>query len=102
MAEIFFNLPTNRKYFRFQKTLEGVTYSFTLQYHRRTDHWEFGIDGVSDGISLFGGVDLLGHLRAYEGVPPGTLFVYDYDELYTEANETTLGDRVTLKYIESE
>lgn len=104
MADILFNLPNFsediRFYVSFQKTLEDVTYSFTIQYSSRSDRYIMSIGDVANGISIQGGIDMLKQLHHLE-VPPGSLELHDYDNLNRDPTRDTFGNRITFKYTES-
>ncbi len=104
MADILFNLPsfaeTSRFYVSLQKTLEDITYTFTIQYLSRQDRYIMSIGDKAKGIAIQGGVDMLAQLH-YLDVPPGKLELHYYDGLVRDPTRTTFGDRITFKYIES-
>lgn len=103
MADIIFNLPNfavdNRFYRSFQKTLDGITYTFIVQYLSRQDQYIMSIGDQAFGIAITAGIDMLKQLHHLE-VPPGELRVYDYDGLSRDPSKTTFGDRLTLVYTE--
>ena len=104
MADIIFNLPSfaeDKKFYRsFQKTLEDVTYAFTVQFLSRPDRFMMSIGAVAVGIAVQGGVDMLQQLHHLE-VPPGELRLHDYDGLNRDPQRETFGSRITFIYTES-
>ncbi len=99
MAEIFFNLPTDKTYYRFTKTLDLVSYQFSFQYLKKIDSWVMDIDSVIVGVNIVGGVDLTKQFK-HLSVPQGVLELVDLDELNRDPTQETLGARIVLKYTE--
>lgn len=106
MADIIFNLPNFAAdgifYRNFEKELEGVLYSFTVQYFERSGTWtiSIGTDEKTQGIRIFAGLDILKPFH-YRKVPPGELKTLDKDGLNRDPTRETFGDRITLVYTEA-
>jgi len=103
MAEIIFNLgviqDNNLRIVRFQKSLNGTSYTFKIKYQKRIDAWLMSIDDKISEIPIFGGVDLLKQLK-HLAVPLGTLEAIDIDGFNRDPTETNFGKEVVLKYTE--
>ena len=104
MADILFNLPyfsaENKFYRSFQKTLDGTTYTFTVQGLRRQNQFIMSIGEEAKGIAITAGVDMLQQLHHLE-VPPGELRTFDFDGQDRDPTLDIFGDRVTLVYTEA-
>jgi len=104
MADIIFNLPNfaaeNKFYRSFQKQLDGVTYSFIIQFSARMDRYIMSIGDQVFGIAISAGIDILKQLHRLE-VPPGELRTFDYDGLDRDPTRELFGDRITLVYTEA-
>jgi hypothetical protein len=104
MADILFNLPNfseDRKFYRsFQKTLEDVTYTFTVQFLSRPDRFILSIGEAARGITVQNGVDMIQQLH-HLAVPPGELRLFDFDGLNRDPTRNTFGGRITFNYTES-
>lgn len=104
MADITFNLPDfadEKQFYRsFQKTLEDVTYTFTVQYNSRFDRFILSIGDQAKGIVINAGVDMLQQIHHLD-VPPGELRLIDFDGLNRDPTREIFGSRITFKYTET-
>ncbi len=101
MTSIVFNLPENKTYFNFQKTLDGVTYLFTIRYLSRVDSWVLDIGDLVKGINIVGGVNLTDQFK-YKDIPQGDLGIVDLDNLLRDADGDNFPSRISLSYTEPE
>ena len=105
MADVLFNLPDfaaeGRFYREFQKELDGVVYSFVVQYSARLDRYIMSLGEDVEGQVISAGVDLIQQYH-HLAVPPGILKTFDYDGLNRDPKKDTFGSRITLVYTEEE
>jgi hypothetical protein len=88
--------------------LESVSYEFMFRWNKRDQHWYMNIvqNGVVsiNGIKVLNSSDLLAqfaHMSVDERIPPGTLRVFDTDNLRRDPDTSTFGESVLLLYDEA-
>lgn len=101
MAVILIPLRNDIFFYSFRKELEGTVYTFEVRYNLRINSWLLSIPDQVINIRLAGGTDLLSQFKHLD-VPPGELRIIDLDGMNTEPDKTNLGDRVILRYTETE
>jgi len=89
-----------------KKDLSGRRYTFEVSYNTRQEAWVMKMSDVNGnvliaGINLVYGVNFLEKYRASSpGLPPGEIYLFDYENNIQTAVVTrnNLGSRFKLKY----
>lgn len=73
----------------------NTVYNFRIRWSVDTECWYIYIGGVgSDPVfknKMRVGVDLLRGFKSYDNVPPGSLFVFDIEQLFGRVDRDNLG-----------
>lgn len=92
---------------QYTTSLEGQGYDIRLRWNARSESWflYIGFTGQTPALKtrLTTNRDLLTVYRSNEGVPPGKLYLIDYEKLYGRVSRDNLGvnKRFKLVYIRS-
>lgn len=90
----------------FKTTLEGLVYSFRMQWNQRFNRWVMSLSDGNDqpliqGVPVLSGPIVL-EQYVTEGLPPGAILFLDTSGENIDPGRDDLGDRVRMFYITSD